>query len=303
MHPKLIKANIALFNGARSETRRLLDEYRAENAEEKPTPMELWLDAQSQDNHDERIARLHTLIETAGERDPYAQQAQEILDTESEYSEKPIPGARKIRRMPEIAGVAPWKAALFAVAGGGLAIVLFSLFNPGAPSAQNFFVTPPPVSGDPTLGSEALTPLPDFSTAVPPEQFQADYPAGILQIAAIEDNTQRATNIRERTLRTPITGARFYALKLIFECRAPICEEPPQARLSVELNGSEVVALDNVGIDGESLFQPIAQRSSTTGWVVFQLPLNDTPTRLIISPATNNASETPEPVFIDLTAS
>lgn len=307
MHPKLIKANIALFNGARSETRRLLEEYRAEVGDERPTPMVLWLEAQAQDEHDARIERLHALIEATGTSNSYAQQAQEIIDFEQQYTDKPIPGARRIKRTAELAGVALWKIALFIVTGAALGIVLFSLFNPGAPAV----VTPTPQandvnSGDVTLGAQAATPLnlPDLSTPVAPEMFEAQYPAGILQITSIEDNSQRATDIRERAVLTPIEGARFYALKLIFECRGGICANPPQAQLSVELNdGVQIPAMNNVGITGERLFQPVAQGRSTTGWVVFEIPSTNRPVRLIITPATSSANETPEPVFIDLTQS
>jgi hypothetical protein len=310
VHPKLIKANIALYNGARSETRRLLEEYRAEANGEKPTPMVLWLDAQAQDEHADRVARLHTLIEETGENNYYARQAQEYIETESQYSEKPLPGARASRRAVSVGGVALWKAGLFVVVGALVGIVLFSVFNPGnaanTPAIEGTQTAGSITPGDVTLGAVAETPLnlPDQSTPVAPELFQAQYPQGILQITAIEDNSQRAADIRQRVIVSPITGARFYALKLIFECRAGICSDPPQAQLSVELDdGVNIPVMDNIGINGERLFQPVAQGRSTTGWVVFEIPEANTPLRLVITPPTTTASETPEPVFVDLEAS
>jgi hypothetical protein len=309
VHPKLIKANIALYNGARSETRRLLEEYRAEAKAEKPAPMVLWLDAQAQDEHTDRVARLHTLIEETGESSRYARQAQEYIETESQYTDKPLPGSRGSRRAVSLGGVALWKAGLFLVVGALAGIVIFSAFNPG-----NAAVTSPTEGtqtansispGDVTLGAVAETPLnlPDQSTPVAPERFQAQYPQGVLQITAIEDSSQRAADIRQRVIVTPITGARFYALKLIFECRAGICANPPQAQLSVELNdGVTIPVMDNVGINGERLFQPVAQGRSTTGWVVFEIPETNRPVRLVITPAATSASETPQPAFIDLAA-
>ena len=309
MHPKLIKANIALYNGARSETRRLLDEYRAESNGEKPSPMVLWLDAQAQDEREERLKRLHRLIEETGENNPYAQQAQEYIDTESQFGEKPLPGARSRRSAASVGGVALWKAGLFLLVGALAGIVLFSIFNPGtavSPNIEGTQVANNVSPQDVTLGAVAETPLnlPDNSTPVAPELFQAQYPQGVLQITAIEDNSQRAADIRQRVILSPITGARFYALKLIFECRAGICADPPQAQLSVELNdGVSIPAMDDVGINGERLFQPVAQGRSTTGWVVFEIPEANAPLQLVITPPTTSASETPEPVFIALEAS
>jgi hypothetical protein len=199
-----------------------------------------------------------------------------------------------------------WKAALFALVGFGVGLVVLGIFNPDRGAVQVTATPSGVTTGDEIVGVEAATPLnlPDQSTPVAPELFQAQFPQGVLQITAIEDNSQRATDIRERALLTPITGARFYALKLIFECRQGICANPPQARLSLQMNdGVEIPMMDNVGITGERLFQPLAQGRSTTGWSVFEIPAESNPARLIIMPATTEATETPEPVFIDLSAS
>ena len=306
MHPKLIKANIALFNGARTETRRLLDEYRSEAEDAKPTPMMLWLDAQSQDTRDARIERLHTLIEESGENSRYARYARAYIDDERKFSDKPLPGSRGGNGL-SILGVTVWKAVLFFVIGGAMAFILFSAFNPGIGAVQSV-ATPPSgfaTPGGAILGGELATPLnlPNLSTPVAPELFQAQYDRGVLQITSVEDNSQRAADIRELVVLNPITGARFYALKLIFECRQGICANPPQARLALELDdGANIPMRDNVGITGENLFQPVAEGRSTNGWAVFEIPLDSTPTRLIIIPASTEATETPTPVFIDLSA-
>lgn len=306
MHPKLIKANIALFNGARSETRRLLDEYRTEAEESKPTPMMLWLDAQSQDTRDQRIERLHVLLEETGDNSRYARYAKAYIDEERKFGNKPLPGSHGGSGLA-ILGVSAWKAVLFAIVGGAMAFIAFSAFNPGTGAVQSV-TTPPPgfaTPGGAILGGESATPLnlPNLSTPVAPELFQAQYPRGVLQITSVEDNSQRAADIRELVVLTPITGARFYALKLIFECRQGICANPPQARLTLELEGGvEIPAMDNVGITGENLFQPVAEGRSTNGWAVFEIPLDSTPTRLVITPASTEATETPTPVFIDLSA-
>ncbi|HLU09319.1 MAG TPA: hypothetical protein VK003_06605 [Oceanobacillus sp.] len=303
MHPKLIKANIALFNGARTETRRLLEEYRKEAEDSKPTPMMLWLEAQAQETREARIERLHRLLEETGENNRYARYARAYIEDERKYSNKPLPGSRGGNGL-SILGVSAWKAALFTVLGGALAFILFSVFNPGTGTVQN--VTPSPSAATPgAILGDLATPLnlPNLSTPVAPELFQAQYARGVLQITSVENNSQRAADIRERVVLTPITGARFYALKLIFECRQGICANPPQARLLLELDdGSNIPAMDNVGITGENLFQPVAEGRSTNGWVVFEIPIDSTPRRLVIIPASTEATETPTPVFIDLSA-
>lgn len=303
MHPKLIKANIALFNGARTETRRLLDEYRTEAEDAKPTPMIMWLDAQAQDTRDARIERLHTLLEESGENNRYAHYARTYIDDERKYTNKPLPGSRGGTGF-SILGVSAWKAALFFIVGGAMAFIAFSAFNPSAGVVQN--VTPVPGAATPgAILGDLATPLnlPNLSTPVAPELFQAQYDRGVLQITSVENNSQRAADIRELVVLNPITGARFYALKLIFECRQGICANPPQARLALELDdGANIPAMENVGITGENLFQPVAEGRSTNGWVVFEIPLDSTPRRLVIIPASTEATETPTPVFIDLSA-
>lgn len=299
MHPKLIKANIALFNGARTETRRLLDEYRSEADDAKPTPMILWLDAQAQDTRDARIERLHDLLEETGENSRYARYARAYIEDERKYSNKPLPGSRGSNGL-SILGVSLWKAALFTLIGGALAFVLVSAFNPGAGQSG---VTPEFATAIATPGSPDVnaSPPPDQSTPVAPELFQAQYNRGILQITAVEINSTRAADTQEQVLLTPITGARFYALKLIFECRQGICANPPEARLALELDdGTNIPAMDDVGIMGENLFQRVAEGRSTNGWVVFEIPLDSTPSRLVIVPPSPDTATPPTPVFIDL---
>lgn len=305
MHPKLIKANIALFNGARSEARRLLEEYRAAEVDSKPTPMLLWMEAQAQDTHQERIERLHLLVETAGENNSYARHARAFIEDERSYGDKPVRGSRG--GAATVAGVPLGKAALFAVIGAAVAFIGFSALNPGRNAAQQ--ATPPTglvTSGNATLGAAAATPLnlPDRSVTVDsPDNFTAQYPQGVLQITAYEDNSERAANIRDLVVLAPTTGARFYALKLLFECRAELCQNPPEASLSLELeSGNEIAVMEGVGVHGETLLQPIARGRSTNGWVVFEIAEDSIPVRLIITPATSTTSETPQPVFIDLPA-
>jgi hypothetical protein len=301
VHPKLIKANIALFNGARSETRRLLDEYRTEEADAKPTPMMMWLDAQAQDTRDERIERLHVLLEEKGENSRYARYAKEYIDDERKYGDKPLLGLRRGRGF-EIVSVPVGKVAFFIVLGAMVGFVLFSALNPGGVTLDL------PVSTAVVTninGTQVATPTfpPVVVTQVEPPLYQAEYAQGILQISEIEPVSQRVLDSRDRTILTPFVGARFYAVKLIFRCQMETCNQPPEARLRLELsNGDELDALPpNVIIVGEDTFHGIARGTSTNGWVVFQIADDSTPVRLIIQPLGAGGTEpTPEPVSIDL---
>lgn len=301
MHPKLIKANIALFNGARSETRRLLDEYRTEEADVKPTPMMMWLDAQAQDTRDERIERLHVLLEEKGENSRYARYAKEYIDDERKYGDKPLLGSRRGRGF-EIISVPVGKVAFFIVLGAMVGFVAFSALNPTAGT----LVLPTPAGVVTTVnGTQVATATlpPIVVTLVEPIEYQREYAQGILQISEIEPVSQRVLDSRDRTLLTPILGARFYAVKLIFRCQMETCNQPPEARLRLELaNGAGEDALPpNIIIEGEDTFQGSARGTSTAGWVVFQIAEESTPVRLIIFPLnTESSPETPEPVTIEL---
>src|SRR6185369_13214383 len=100
----------------------------------------------------------------------------------------------------------------------------------------------PAISNDDTTQT-ALVPtsgvpanLPDLSQTLAPDQYVARYPQGILNVLALENASQRVLKNADESLATPIAGARFYALKLNFECRGGICDQPPEARITVALD-------------------------------------------------------------------
>jgi hypothetical protein len=140
---------------------------------------------------------------------------------------------------------------------------LAALFS-GAPGAANPNA-PTPTTASPAVFSARVTPLPAGSAVV-------SYPQGVLQVTAREDYSTRVATLDGREL-TPVPGARFYALEVIFECRQGICGTPPQAQVSVRLDDGVVLpARDGVGLLGGRVLQPIAQGRATTGWLVFELP-------------------------------
>src|SRR5262245_9569679 len=119
MNPRLIKASIAMFNGAKSESRRLLDEYLAE--ENGPlTPQVMWLDAQTQNEREERLGKLRILAEAAGSDDRYGLMALEVLRDERKYG-----SARESRSASaawNVIGVPLWKVLSFTLLG---AVIIF----------------------------------------------------------------------------------------------------------------------------------------------------------------------------------
>jgi hypothetical protein len=309
VNPTLIKANIALFNGSRAEARRLLAEYQAQVGTPAPDEATLvqWLTAQAQDSRDARVAGLRELLQTAPPADPYAKLASQYLADEEkaeiaantdtiDESGQPATGKRS-----GILGVAWWKAAAFLFAGVIFGVVVMSVFGGGGGTA---------VAQEPTrsAGQVTATPpgtlAPDLSTPIPPELHQTDYLRGTLQVSRLEDNSRRVVDDRGNPL-SPVTGTRFMALKLLFECGQGTCQNPPEAAMAVVLDDlSAEPRLDNARIAGETVLEPVGEGFSTNGWVVFQVPDARTVLSLGVVPfeleATLAPNETPVPLVIPL---
>ena len=305
MNPTLIKANIALFNGSRAEARRLLNDYQAETAgapiADEATLVQ-WLTAQAQDSRDARVEGLRKLLETASPSDPYARLASQYLADEqkAEVAAKTDTvsedGSAAPARRRGILGVAWWKAGTFALAGVIVGVILMTLFGGGSGGTA--------VAQVPTLrpGTVATavpgTPVPDLSTPIPPELHQTDYLRGTLQVSRMEDNSLRVVDEQGNPI-SPVTGTRFMALKLVFECGQGTCTNPPEAALAVVLDDlSAEPRRDNARIAGETVLEPVGEGFSTNGWVVFQVPDARTVLSLGVVPneleATLAPNQTPE---------
>lgn len=314
MNPTLIKANIALFNGSRAEARRLLRDYQAQVGA-TPDPADaslvLWLTAQAQDSREARVDELRKLLAAAPANDPYAKLASQYLADEQKAEEAaatetvPEPGepAQPARR--GILGVAWWKAGAFVLAGIVLGVIVMSLFGGGS-SGTAVAQVPTPLPGTAAPATPA-GPLPDRSTPIAPELHQTDYPDGILQVTRIEDASERIED-SDGNLVTPVDGARFVALKLLFECRqgnGGICRNPPEANVALVLDDfTQSPRLSDVNVAGEPLLSQVAAGNTTDGWVVFEVPntrdllsLAVLPVRPVATPALN---EEQEPQFISL---
>lgn len=286
---KLVKANLALFKGGRGETARLLGDYRAAGGGEPDrAPMVLWLDAQAQPDRAERIRRLHTLIASVPPDDPYAQMARQYLRDEEAYQERLAQA--EARPALKLGGIG--RGLAFTLLGGLLVLVGMSILNPPAqPTSTDLQPTTIP-DAQPT----AIT-LPDHSRPLVADAYTARYPQGILQVTAVEDESERVIDSDTGEILTPIPGARFYALHIAFECRGGICDAPPQANLTLQLDdGSLIQPRRGVQIAGTTPLSPIALGRTTNGWLVFEVPSITPVAALVVSALDDKAFE---PIIID----
>ncbi len=268
---KLVQAQIALFKGERAETLRLIHEYRQEHDDDS---MVMWLEAQAQSDREARMQRLQVL---AGRSDStYGQLAQDTLRVEAEYAQK-IEAVRRARSFD------PTTRRLIGLV-GVLVIGILILVSLGVGQTPVEIPTPT-VTIAPTVVS-----LPDRSRVLVADSYTARYPRGILQVSAIEDESARVIRREDQTLVMPVPGARFYALKIVFECRGGVCNQPPEARLRLELsNGEYIDARDDVQIINELVLEPIALGRTTTGWVIFEIPTVTSADALLVNPPSEDA--------------
>lgn len=320
MDAKLIKANIALFNGSRSEVRRLLSEFTVEHPRpsEEETPLLMWLDAQAADDRTTRMEKLKVLVEKLPKNDRYARIAADTLEQEDQYASKgvetdeplemPEEGveAAPARKLPKPLGVDLWKAGAFAAIGLMIGIVVVSLLGGGG----NNTVVVTQVAGTnfgqpPTNLNNQQGPIPtlapDRSIALRPEDFEAIYESGILQVSAVEDNSGRIVN-EDGELVLATQGARLVAVRVVFECRnGSICSDPPEADLFITTDTlTNIPPLRNVGPAGETrLSDRIADNNQSAGWIVFEVPNTSIPAALTVIPPVPSGQD-PVPIIIPL---
>lgn len=253
LHPALIRANIALFIGDYAEVRRLLDDYRAAGGgAAEHAPMALWLDAHSQPEPEERLRRLESLLSLVPPDNIYAHLAQTILDLERPT---PVEPPRRFTMQRMIV------AAIAVVLGlVGLYLIL--------PRPQPLTVADVPPTATP---APTAAPLPDRSRPLTGVS-RANYAGGILQVIAVEDSAQRIVGPDGAQL-TPVPGARFFAVELAFECRIAICQNPPEADITLRLADDSVISPGaRAFVQNETSLSPVALGVTTRGWLVFEIP-------------------------------
>jgi len=291
MDPTLIKANIALYNGSRSEARRLLESFSAENPrpEDEIVPLLMWMEAQSQDDSRLRLEKLQALADKYAATSPYGRFAADYLAQERQYASKgadsaelPVSKAAGARSLPRVFGVDLWKVLAFGGIGVLIGAVIWAIIG-GTPREDRPLISllETPVS----TSAPTFTPPPDRSVRLAPEDHSAQFDRGRVEVSAYEDGSERIADLDGVPLR-PIQGTRFYALRLGFECLGgAVCADPPEARLSLlTSDGAFIDQLRGAGVIGEPLLQPVGSGSRTNGWVVFELPAGSSANSLIVLP-------------------
>lgn len=286
-HPKLIQANIALYAGAYAESRRLLDEYRAqEGIPREHGALALWLGAQAEEDPEERLRHLQVLVAQGAPDSIYVQMAQQILTQEAEHETK-MRAARSTALLP---GVKTWQVIAFAAAAFALIAILVVLnpaTNAPAATATSLPTTPAPTPAPP-----------DRSRPLDPAQYSGRYPQGILQLLRLEDPSERVIDPDTGAGVSPVAGARFYALQIGFECRSGVCDQPPEANLALQIDANtRIPPRGDVVIAGDSPLAPVALGRVTIGWVIFEIPVISDVQALIISARDNQAFD---PISISL---
>lgn len=283
MHTKLIQAHLALYNGDRLGVERWLSEYIAETGEpaydDPDREQVLWLRAQAAADYDTRLDRLQGMVEAVPpENSPYSTIAADWIAAEDRY-ETDIAEAEQ--QSSRVFGLTCGQMALLGGALSALGLVMLILTGVFAPAPTDD-VNIAEADALPTI---IPSPAPDTSVTLDLDVHTLRYTDGLLQIAAIEPTSGRVVDADSSAPLIPVSGARFVALFLFFECRTAICEEPPQAELDLVLEDDfTVAARRGAVVAGGNRLQPIALGRRTRGWVVFEVPVASTVIALDVTP-------------------
>ncbi|HLV33858.1 MAG TPA: hypothetical protein VKY59_02040 [Spirillospora sp.] len=304
MDPRLIRANIALFQGKRAETRRLIEEYAVEQEQPEVArrePMILWLDAHARPRHTERIEGLRTLVENAPADSVYHRMAQNYLEDEARY-------ARQLeadqQRRP---GPRRWQVigALLLVAVVIGAFVIFGQLS-APPEVE---ITPTMTEEPPTLTPTVIvqnTPAPAqlADGSIPTTGFEALAFDGVITVRGVDRDVRYVVTASGEQVEPADAGAKFYGLLLEFQCLIPLCNNVPEAEIYVQLTTGNfrVLASEGLSLAGQETLRPRAsQGQSTRGWVVFEVPVANPPSALVVWPVSaSGEDERPDPIIIDL---
>ena len=292
MHELLIRANLALFKGEYQEVTRLLSAYRSQLPAEPPDSMVIWLEAQAQPDQADRVRLLQNLSDSTRPDELYGLLAREALAVEG-----PDDPDSKPRRFPRPVAGAWLRAAMFIVIGVVVAVAGNALLSDQKlPEVQTVIVTTTPI---PDAQATALN-LPDASQQLVAGAFQARYPGGILQLRAYEDRSERVIDTRTEQILSPVPGARFFAVKAAFECRASICSTPPEAAIALQTDGGEVIPVrEDARLFREDQMQAVALGRTTEGWLIFEVPVTFRAEAVVVTPRLANGT-TGESVSIEL---
>ncbi|GAB1421015.1 hypothetical protein MASR2M15_11470 [Anaerolineales bacterium] len=282
----LIEANIALYEGDIQNVNQYLDQLDNETIESWSIEV-LWLRANASIDLQTQKDLLTKLIVEAPLDNIYSELARDYLTNIEKYAIKPSQGRSK-----------SFKVGL----GIGLSIVAALLFILISPLLN------PPVALD-ELISDEVVPTPelvyeDRSLPMVSSALQARIDAGLIQLVAVEDNSQRVFDPRSLQILKPIDGARWLAYQMVFECRKGICSNPPESVMILTTrSGEQFYSRDDLTLMDDEQFQPLALGRLTRGWVVFEIPQFEIPVEITILSKSDDLSLTPVAVTIVLPAS
>ena len=315
--PRLIRAHIALFQGKPGETKRLVDDYVDEQTSPETTrrwPLIQWLMAQAHLKHQDRVDALTSLVENSPADDTYHQIAHNFLEDEQRFTERI--NAIDSDQPRQFLGLRLWLwgvvALLVLAAIIGITIVL--LTNRGEPGESIVAEVTAEATAEATSSPIAtetptITPTPTAEQNEPFDVLEIDervlsyFPAGELFIDAVDDNVQVVLDADGVPLE-PMTGARFYALLIHFECRQALCHQVPEADLFIVLENAslgqipalENVTIPNAQIEAGMLDGAVAIGAQARGWVVFEVPIAPEPAALRVVPRAIVVNGTPTPI-------
>jgi len=269
-------AHLALMEGDRDEVLRLIEN-------EPVTPESLWLRAQSVLDEKQRLSLVSQL---AAENDSlFAPLAAQIYQREKAFEERlsatpdyqfwKQPGWNE--KISSLKKQKAWIWAIISVFTILALILLTLLINPDGTSSN--------------LSSSIASPVPMYTpsvTALPVNlRERIQYPAGDFSIVRIELPTTRPvsySNSSNLDVAVPAIGAHLLAIQYEFLCRAAICNQPPEAQISLKLtNGSVIsyVSYNQPVLTEYSSSARVAQNQTASGWLVFEIPIEAHPAALL----------------------
>lgn len=282
MKESLQKAHLVMMDGDRDSVLEQIDS-------EANTTEVLWLRAQSALNEETRLSLLE---QVAAEDHPvYSPLAAEIVRREREFAQKlsatpdyqfwKKPGWRA--KMAALRQQRVWSLSLLAVALISILVLISSAFQSQAAAAAV------------ELTAQAAPRPTATITAIPPaKRASLSYPAGDFTAIRIENPTNRlvitAGGMNAGTPAAPAVGAHYLALQFEFICRIALCENPPEAQVSLKLDDGNIVSYS-------SNYQPvlaeipgparISKDQMVSGWLVFEIPNQAQPAALLFPNGTS----------------
>ncbi len=304
----LIKAsNYALLEGDRDGLSALL-------GEDQDSVEAIWLKAQGCADEVKRLTLLQKVVEF--QNPEFSPLAGEILQREKELQQQidRPPGWQFWKKpgwLPTVQFISRYRIymILLFIAVCIAAIVslprIFSGQQNNLPSAvmltatqmaeQNAVAFSAEISPTLTHPTVTLQPTPSITAIPASKRSTVAYPAGQLSLMRIEYPTDRLVSFQgggSEDFATPAVGAVFTAFELEFTCNLTLCDNPPQAVISMKLDDGAIIEYEQYSqpvIVDQPAIARVSAGQSVSGWFVFEIPTQRSPAKLIVSPLDESA--------------